>query len=375
LFDESTNDLLDKVISGNIGIDFKNLIDLGLVLIRQQYNNSNIFFLELFLKANCLNRDGSLLKCSEFERTCSKIIYFCKLTLAFSIHYSNGEHTSSLISESRELLISPFLSFVSVCGLKALAKSFNDCNNNVPKLVCGKEENEVWCNGESISITEIRIVYKNCLVDLEKLIKKLLFEQNFSDIKVQDNWNNLSIGYGMSFSCEKEEDFSCSLINYVLKNSNFFVENSFIPESKALHNFRMIHDKFMSILICAMHIGGGMPARATELESIQVINSDLIRNIFFAKDDCVFTLIEYSKTGKLTLANSGIARFYDVRLSAILKQYILIVRPFMLVILHSTDLETSNLLKLFSFLDVEFTADEIRNSFRLGCASESATGF
>lgn len=40
------------------------------------------------------------------------------------------------------------------------------------------------------------------------------------------------------------------------KNSNFFCEDTFILESKALHNFRMIHDNFMKILICAMHIGG-----------------------------------------------------------------------------------------------------------------------
>ena len=276
LFDESTNDLLDKVIGGNIGIDFKNLIDLGLIIIRQKYNNSNIFFLELFLKVNCFNRDGSLLKCAEFERTCSKIIFFCKLTLAFSIHFSIGENTNFLISESRELLNSPNLSFVSVCGLKALAKSFNDCNNNVPKLISGKEETEVWCNGESISIIEIRTVYQNSLVDLEKLMKKLLFGQSFRGIKIHDDWNNLSIGYGLSFYCENEEDLSCILLNYAYKNSNFFCKDTFIPDSKALHNFKIIHDNFINILICAMHIGGGMPARATELESIQVINSDLI---------------------------------------------------------------------------------------------------
>ena len=136
------------------------------------------------------------------------------------------------------------------------------------------------------------------------------------------------------------------------------------PRQDKFHEFKLDHDIFLKTLICAMHVGGGMPARATELESIQVINTDLVRNIFSTKENTVFSLIEHSKTSKLTLSNSGIARFYDEALSEILKNYLIIVRPFILVILHSTGSSTEQLVKLFSYCDRILSADEIRNSFR-----------
>ena len=71
--------MLDKTIDGDLGDNFKTLLDLGLNLVRQPFSNFDMFLFELFLKVNCINRDGTLLQCSEFERVCSKIIFFCKL--------------------------------------------------------------------------------------------------------------------------------------------------------------------------------------------------------------------------------------------------------------------------------------------------------
>ena len=81
LFDQSTNELLEKTIDGDLGDNFKTLLDLGLNLVRQPFSNFDMFLFELFLKVNCINRDGTLLQCSEFERVCSKTIFFCKLNI------------------------------------------------------------------------------------------------------------------------------------------------------------------------------------------------------------------------------------------------------------------------------------------------------
>ena len=216
IFDEEITTLLETIATGDFGPNSFNLIRLGMKMIQQPYSNCKGSFFNLFLKYNCLQADGSLLTCAEFERICSKLIYFCKLSLAYYIRHADELDINNNIELSRYLISAPHMSFASLCGFKSLSKSYNDSFSNVPKLISGAVDTEVWCNGDLISIYQIRNVYKNCLNNLEKVLKDLMFGLGLVDIEFSDNWNDISAGYGINTGNRSEFDYvlrSCLLVH------------------------------------------------------------------------------------------------------------------------------------------------------------------
>jgi len=342
------------------------IIKIVISLMNQEYNPRVISLVRFFVKANCLKKDGGLIPVSEVERVCSKVIYLCKMAAGHFLENSSTDIMSAAISYIDTLLESKSLPFKSLCILKGLTKSMNDSCDNVPKLLVGDNEEEVVCKGTVVSIDDIRTVYHSCLDEIEKLLKCLCFDGQLPEIvEMTDLWENSSACYGIVEGLGSDSDLMVrsSLIRFMSEKGTFFHNGTFTPKSEQLNEYCYTHKLFISSLICAMHIGGGMPARATELDTIYVSNTNMKRNIYCVKYDQIYSLIEYSKTRKLTSANSGIGRFYDSRLSKLILKYLVFVRPFLSVCVLNSGRPIDHLLKLFTHATTPLNEEVIRFAF------------
>ena len=86
-------------------------------------------------------------------------------------------------------------------------------------------------------------------------------------------------------------------------------------------------DEAVELLLVLIHLSGGAPARATELELYQLRNSkDSMRNIFIQQGR-VMLLSNYNKTVGLTGREKPICRYLDKNTSHILIKFLILVRP------------------------------------------------
>lgn len=124
-------------------------------------------------------------------------------------------------------------------------------------------------------------------------------------------------------------------------------------------------DEYMESLLLVIHLGTGMPARATELETYRLISGQSCRRSVYYVDGLVMFLSEYNKTRSVSKANKAIARFLDEQATIFLLNDLLIIRPFVCSIAHFLGLNENNVYATHVFVHrgEKMEAPKLRNIF------------
>ncbi|KAF2068402.1 hypothetical protein CYY_010272, partial [Polysphondylium violaceum] len=173
-------------------------------------------------------------------------------------------------------------------------------------------------------------------------------DNNNNVLIIKDNYSSLEHGY--SFLKDSRNYFNhCELQGYerLLKNSivfNMFFTNYKIGETiKSINSpFKLKDshlknssksyfkrsDSFLENLLLAIYLTCGQPPRSTEIISLNIRNNGSISRNLFWINNRVALIVGYNKTFNIHGKLKYIARFIPYRLSKVLIEYLVYVRPF-----------------------------------------------
>ena len=126
-----------------------------------------------------------------------------------------------------------------------------------------------------------------------------------------------------------------------------------------------MYDEFVQHVIVLIHIGAGMPARGTELETYRLRNGpSTSRNVFYLCGQ-IFFHCEYSKTRAMTRTNKGVSRFMEMEASLLLLKDLLLIRPFVCSLASSVEKNDGQVYNydLFVIDGCRLEAEGLRNIF------------
>ena len=134
-----------------------------------------------------------------------------------------------------------------------------------------------------------------------------------------------------------------------------------------------MYAEYMDIIIALIHLGGGMPARGTELETYRICQGNGNDRSLYWLDGQFYLFARYSKSSSMTGQNRPIARFFDVSLSFLLALDLFVVRPFVEYLANELGINDRQVYRteLFVKHGKKMSDEQIRGSFekafRLGC--------
>ena len=210
-------------------------------------------------------------------------------------------------------------------------------SNRLP-AIAWISDSEVIIRGISVSLDQIRGAYQEALSKCRAFIETLLLGMSHSFApSVYDNFSNMTLGFQMMADKNPcfDEQIRSSLLTHILTNEQLrrrFIssrseDNKVVYCANEAMNYIAIYDDYMSHMVVLIHIGSGMPARATEMETFRIRNGpSTCRNVFYHCGQ-VFFFSEYSKSRSITRVNSGISRFMDEEATIILLKDLLLIRP------------------------------------------------
>ena len=110
----------------------------------------------------------------------------------------------------------------------------------------------------------------------------------------------------------------------------------------AARNYVAMYDEYVANVVVVIHIGSGMPARASELETHRTRNSlNCARSTYFLGKN-IFFHPQYSKTRSTSGHSLVICRFLDEEASLLLLTDLFIVRPFVASLTHFLEINNGN---------------------------------
>ena len=112
------------------------------------------------------------------------------------------------------------------------------------------------------------------------------------------------------------------------KDGNLDFKNA-IWKTDRLKQYQKSYDSFLKLLMCLIHVGSGMPARASELATYSRIDSKTTSRTLRFELNRVFFQPFHNKTNWIQNNTKQIARFLDPILSRIVLIDSLLIRPFM----------------------------------------------
>ena len=294
--------------------------------------------LMLYIRFMCYQPHGSLMSVDEVSRLCARVIYLAKLSvLEGVVDCSPDERVIAMETMRQHIKRGNFNVFSCICRVKSLATRVLNSSNRLP-TIARISDSEVIIRGISVSLDQIRGAYQEALSKCRAFIETLLLGMSHSFApSVYDNFSNMTLGFQMMADKNPclDEQIRSSLLTHILTNEQLrrrFI-SSRSEDSKVVYcaneamNYIAIYDDYMSHMVVLIHIGSGMPARATEMETFRIRNGpSTCRNVFYHCGQ-VFFFSEYSKSRSITRVNSGISRFMDEEATIILLKDLLLIRP------------------------------------------------
>lgn len=337
---------------------------------------TEISILLMFIEYSCLREDRSLMKASEVQRICARLIYFCKLACIGLLRQENDEQAAGfriyrLLEEDRLNV------FHRICGYKALATSAAKSETQIPSII-GSDVPFVakMTTGVTVTMADLCKAYRVALVNCKELVESLTFGLDL-DLHCEDcveSYRNGTIGFSI-LNTFPETDFTSKILlkhmcsDPVLRKKYFLNPdspdlNSFKPE--AVDEYLRSYGQLGENEIVVAHVGGGMPSRSTELETIKIFNGASARRNVFILDRNIFLLTEYSKCRHIKSSERGIARFLDEESSSLLLKDILVVRPLVILMAQKRLSGIHNFYKshLFVKLGQVLCGRQIRDCFK-----------
>ena len=229
--------------------------------------------------------------------------------------------------------------FSHLTQLKSFAQKDSASHPREALITEVDDKGTLQIRGIRCSMAAISLGYRSALNDCLQAQSDLLFNLSvqLDPTEVVDVFPNSSTSFGMV--AHKSEaihsQYESLLLDTVLGDAE--LRDRFVLEdgSGELHikreaaaEYLRAYDAFIKSLVVVVHVGGGMPARATELNPYLRLNTSGQFRSIYAAGKRVFFLAGYNKTSAVTGKNKPIARYMDESASVLLLIDHLVVRPF-----------------------------------------------
>ena len=157
-------------------------------------------------------------------------------------------------------------------------------------------------------------------------------------------------------------------------NTENSVEPAEVPKTSPLSHFLSVDDdaviqylkhcnEAVEIILVLINLTGGAPARATELELYQLVNSEAAMRNLFVQQSRLMVLSPYNKTSSMTRKEKLICRYLDKESFAPILKFLVLIRPFQSALLKAKlgqDVSRDNEKYLFTTDGVCITTNRIR---------------
>jgi hypothetical protein len=232
----------------------------------------------------------------------------------------------------KPILSDYFSAFATVAEVKKRASRENACRK--PNISPGLQTGTVILNGRTFSKLLIVTAYHNLLDAAESLMGDLLLglDPKIDCERIFDNPHE-SRQILPSTDPTVVNEFEEFLINAVTspplqETWCIWRKGKFGLRERKCKEYLEKFYLFVELLLNLVHIGGGMPARATELTPYRLRSTGNDDRSVFWYGNHVYIFSKYNKSSSITGRNRPIARFLDPRLSQLLLKDIFFVRPF-----------------------------------------------
>lgn len=265
--------------------------------------------------------------------------------------------------------------FSRLTALKALAHS--EVASTPHRAIIHKDEAKPWdivIDGSRVTATDVRNVYAKVKQRCKVLLKGLLLGMAIPRMDPIDNMSDERSGAGMRASRDAgiDQEVHEALIGHILDTPERYAEFVAGGEGGRIdyHGARAEvylrqYDEFVQNYLVLVHIGGGMPARATELTTLTRVNGNSALRGLYLSLDSIFTMSCYNKTRAMKGLNTPIARFLDKEASQIALIDNLVVRPFVQSLANHLGLNENGVYRtdIFVIRGEGVTAEQARRIF------------
>lgn len=247
-----------------------------------------------------------------------------------------------------------------------------------PNLVPGVEDGVVIVNGQPVSRENIRLAYSHLLSEAEALQESLLLGANadFDLAEVIDTRATLrgAMIQPSADSVRSDEIRQRILLRVEgdeeLRGEWLDVNNAGQPQlrSRKAMDFLESYAKYLEMLVPLVHIGGGMPARGTELVPYRICDTGNGDRSVFWLDGHVYLYARYNKSSSMTGSSRPIARFLDKRLTKLMLRDLFLVRPFVILLAtyFGKNQEQAYNTELFLQGGEKMRSDQVLAAFEMG---------
>ena len=309
----------------------------------------------LFIRFSCCLTNGRLMPPEDVSRLCAKVAYGMKLTvLEVASNNADGSRRVEAMKTLKSFVeLDNYNVFSFVCRIQSLAEWVVKHSDRLPKIARLGDVSDIMIRGSRITADNIRTAYKEAVGKCNALLEELLLglKPSLKLDLVHDDFAEASVGYRfMAKKDQSENEAICStLLLHVLCTQSLrqrfvvTVEGGKINFNSSEGNrYLDLYDEYLENLLLVIHIGSGMPARATELETYTVCNGrSSMRTVYFLGERIFFHSV-YSKTRSVTGVNKGIARFLNEDASKTVITDLIFVRPFATVVANFLGLNEDN---------------------------------
>ena len=245
------------------------------------------------------------------------------------------DRVEAIIELKKCVEVDHFNIFSFLVSIKGLAHRVVQSTNRFPVVSKTSDDNpwNIIIRGIHLQLDQLRHVYSSALAKSKALLVQLLLGLEFRP----NPFDNLALG--SRIMADKipslDQSIRCSLLRHNLATESLrtrfvcMVKDDMVQyRAGEVNKYLAMFDEFVENLIVLIHVGSGMPARSTEMETYRIVNgSSAYRTVFFLNGQ-VFLHCWYSKTRAVRQANRGVSRFLDPEASSIVLTDLLVIRPF-----------------------------------------------
>lgn len=279
------------------------------------------------------------------------MIYLCRLAVMRYVDLLPEEERRYEIRRAPGLVtVDNYNVFSTLCQLTALAKTDAESRPRPPAIQkLGDGQFKILattaeaCKGDFIDTFSeaTRAVGSS----IEKLLMGLRPPESFPDL--YEDLGDVSNGF--RFRAHKHpataklmED---ALMHHVIGSDPLY-KRFFDGQGKmirsAVEELIRDYDEYMEAMLMVVHLGSGLPARATELASLQRINGPSSKRGMFFYNKLVGFMPSHNKTNSLTQKNRSIARFLPAEATRLFLIDQLVIRPFVILASKLTGLNPNS---------------------------------
>lgn len=364
-----TNNIQNDLINKNINLYKENilliesiLIDLFIKLLEQDtkqksFKEISLFNSSIFTYLILLSLDVNNLTFKKeiyIEQYTSQLIYNFRLFFLGFLKAKEEEASNNQLEFNFDLEFNIYFPlyltntsyniFTELTQIRALTNKIASTTTSISRII-DISDDIIAIDNKQISISKLKNYFQILLIKLEDLLFKNLLFLNKTDIELnldilKDDPNNNTPGFSFFNYINNNQDLTLYkdlLINKLL-NNNTYISKLLLKDitnlkfnNKNIETLYKNRIQFLELLYLAIYLTSGSPLRGSELILINYINTltQPQRNILIESRKPEFIKINttYNKSYNINRINKTNIRFLNIRLSQILKLYLILFIP------------------------------------------------